>query len=525
MNSTKKFRITIYAILIIAVLSLTLKIIPLSNYVDNFYADDMYDITYRYFYKTQSKNTTVKSFLPQNNSRQQISNEKDFTLNPLDFSKIIEGENVKGVWVSSQENQFEDIDYRFTFEGKVESFDMPLNFQKPGLKYNKYLKESENIQVNDSRIDLLAKSLSKNLNNDKAIIRSIHNYVYQIPAAPIISLTDAVTTLEQNRASCNGKSRLLVALARNLGYPARIKGGIILEETNKRTSHSWAEIYINGKWVPFDPLNNHFAYIPANYLELYVGDKFMITYTSGINFDYTYEIKKQVNIPFLSISANEFDKIYPISLWGLVKHNIMNLKFLIMLLMIPIGGLLVAFLRNVVGLKTFGVFLPVLISFSLMEVGFLMGMISFIFLILFVGAISRPFEAMGLLHTPKLVISLSLMVLVMVGGSLLGMITGVEWLTSLSFFPVIILTISAEKFSSLISEEGFMKATNTFSQTLIAVLFCYFMISSKFVSSVIILFPEFLLIIIALAMLLGRYIGLRWTEFIRFKPMLIFKNI
>lgn len=193
--------------------------------------------------------------------------------------------------------------------------------------------------------------------------------------------------------------------------------------------------------------------------------------------------------------------------------------------MLPIGGLLVAFLRNVVGLRTFGVFLPVLIAFSLQETGYVTGMLLFVFLILFVGVISRPFSKLGLLHTPKLVISLSLMVLVMIMGSYIGLKANIMWLTAFTFFPTIILTISAERFSTLILEDGFQKATGTLFQTLIAVSFCYFMLSSQWLSSITMLFPEFLLVIVILAMLLGRYIGLRWTELIRFRSILNAKTI
>jgi len=296
-----------------------------------------------------------------------------------------------------------------------------------------------------------------------------------------------------------------------------------LEETNKRTSHSWAEVMINSNWMPLDTLNNHFAHLPANYLELYIGDEFLIKRTAGIDFDYIYEIQRLKNIPFLKASADNFSKIFPLSLIGLIEKDIIASSSLILLLMLPIGGLLIAFLRTVIGLRTFGVFLPVLIAFSLLETGFVTGMLLFSFLILFVGIVSRPFNKLGLLHTPKLVISLSLMVLVMILGSYIGMKNNITWLTALTFFPTIILTISAERFSTLITEDGFEKATSTLLQTLLAVSVSYYMITSDWVLSIILLFPEIILFVIVISMLLGRYVGLRFTELFRFKPLLNFK--
>ncbi|MEM9650184.1 MAG: 7TM domain-containing protein, partial [Bacteroidota bacterium] len=369
-------------------------------------------------------------------------------------------------------------------------------------------------------ISQLAKNLKQGTSSDRETVQALFDYVHKIPSAPIITLTDALSALERNEASCNGKSRLLVALSRNLGYPARIKGGIILTESNKRTSHAWTELFINGAWIPFDALNGHFAYLPANYLELYEGDAFLVTHSPGIQFDYSYEISKQEALPMLNEEMEDVEKVTAFSLWGLVKNKSISKKNLFLLLMLPLGGLIVALLRNIVGIRTFGVFLPVLIAFSLLETGFTTGMALFLFLILFVGLITRPFDAMGLLHTPKLVISLTLMVLVMAMGNYLGITLGIAWLSSLTLFPTIILTISAERFSKLIVEDGFQKATSTLVQTLLAVGVCFLFFSIKGLDAILILFPELLLLVISTCMVLGRYMGLRWTELFRFQPLL-----
>jgi len=367
MNVSKNFKIITVVLLSIAVVSLLLKIKPILNYSDNFSTEEMYRVTYRYFFKTNLGETSIKTFLPKNDNHQRISKEVLDTTSTLNFIKKADENNLKAIWTTNKENSYENVNYSFVFEGKAKSFSIPKNFNKPLLENSDdYLKETEHIQVYNSRITALANRFKFESKNDYQLIQNAYNYVVQIPSAPIITLTDAITVLEQNRASCNGKSRLLVALARNLGFPARIKGGIILEKTQKRTSHVWVEININNIWVPFDALNEHFAYIPANYLEIYEGDKPFISRTAAIHFDYIYEIEPQPIIPLLSITSEEFDEITPISLWKLTESNIISTNGLFLLLMLPIGGLLVAFLRNVVGLRTFGVFLPVLISFSLL---------------------------------------------------------------------------------------------------------------------------------------------------------------
>ncbi|MEL6975169.1 MAG: 7TM domain-containing protein, partial [Bacteroidota bacterium] len=121
---------------------------------------------------------------------------------------------------------------------------------------------------------------------------------------------------------------------------------------------------------------------------------------------------------------------------------------------------------------------------------------------------------------PKLVISLTLMVLVMALGNYVGELMQISWLSALTLFPTIILTISAERFSKLILEDGFQKAKSTLFQTLLAVSVCFLLFSIKGLDEVLIVFPEILLLVISACMLLGRYVGLRWTELIRFQPLL-----
>ncbi len=522
MNSQTNLKIVLVLITVVALFSIGFKIQPILENYDDFNPNTVYKVNYNYFFKSADKNTTVKSFIPKSNSRQRISEQKSISDSTLYFTKqISENGNVKGIWKTKKKNTYHTLNYEFVFEGKEKTYMIPRDFGEISKKYKKYLKPSENIQSNDRIISDLANVLKQNTSNDKEIINKIFGHVKAIPSAPIITLTDAITTINQNRASCNGKSRLFVALARNLGYAARVKGGIILESTNKRTSHVWAEVLINETWVPFDALNNHFAFLPANYLEIYKGDEFLITHTPGIQFDYAYQINQVNHISFLKMNAEEVRELSNISLWSIVEKGLMPQNALNLLLLLPIGGLLVAFLRNVVGVKTFGVFLPVLIAFSLMHTGFISGTILFVGLILLVGLISYPFDKIGLLYTPKLVISLSIMVGLMIIATVIGIQYDIAWLTTLTFFPTIILTIAAERFSRATVEDGYKMAIDKLFQTLLATAVCYWLLSWPWLPSILIIFPECILLIIAIAMLLGRYIGIRWTEFYRFRPLFV----
>ena len=293
MKVPKQFKYILLGLIILALVSIGYKGYVMSKNKDAFQADASYRITYRYFFKTGEGDTFIKTYLPKNNVRQQITAQKNTLPNTVQFSTVAEGANLRGNWITQWENSYERVSNTFVFKGKDQIFGLTPNFKVLPGDMQHYLAATENIQVSAGPIAALASDLKQGSSSDKETVQALFRYVHQMPSAPIITLTDALSALERNEASCNGKSRLLVALARNLGYPARIKGGIILEPSNKRTSHAWTELFINEAWVPFDALNGHFAYLPANYLELYEGDAFLVTHTPGIQFDYAYEIEKQ----------------------------------------------------------------------------------------------------------------------------------------------------------------------------------------------------------------------------------------
>ncbi|MEM8847355.1 MAG: transglutaminase domain-containing protein, partial [Bacteroidota bacterium] len=321
MSVPKHFKFILIGLALLAITSIIYKMGLLSNNTKTFLADESYQITYHFFFKTDSGATSIKTYLPKNNPRQKILSQKN-TLSPsIQFNTIAEGSNLKGSWFTAAVNSYESISYSFVFKGKGQVFGLSQNFEPYPSGFESYLMPTENIQVSAGPISQLAANLKQGATSDKETVEALFNYVNNIPSAPIITLTDALSALERNKASCNGKSRLLVALARNLGYPARIKGGIILKESNKRTSHAWAELFINGAWVPFDALNGHFAYLPANYLEIYEGDEFLITNTPGIQFDYSYEIKEVNHVAFLRMNSEEISTMSCITLWNIVESG------------------------------------------------------------------------------------------------------------------------------------------------------------------------------------------------------------
>jgi len=84
----------------------------------------------------------------------------------------------------------------------------------------------------------------------------------------------------------------------------------------------------------------------------------------------------------------------------------------------------------------------------------------------------------------------------------------------------VVLTVSAERFARTIEEEGLPKALIITFQTVLVVIFAFYAMNSRSMEAMFLAFPETFLAIIGLNILLGRWIGLRMFEYVRFRAII-----
>lgn len=467
----------------------------------------IYEVTYDFTLTGNKDAFRVHSFLPQNDFRQNV---KLITSLDTGIESEFDAENHLVTWRGSLKG---DTTLAFTFLAQPRAvqyeFEELESMEIQTSDFDQYLNPTEVIQVRHPDIQLLLHQLDANENTDARILaRSFFEYVDNIPSAKISTLTDAVTCLQNQRCSCNGKSRLLVALFRSQNIPARMVGGLILEDTSKRTSHAWVEAYIGNQWVPFDALNGHFASLPAHYLTLYKGDEFLIRRNTGYDFDYMYHIKSMDNPETGSMSL--------IPLNDMFQNASLPVQPLLFLLLLPLGALIVAIFKNVIGVQTFGVFLPALIAFAFIEMGILAGTIFFSSVIGIIALVGIPLSKWQLLYTPKIVILLTVVTLFCL--ICIQFFIRFGWVdpSSALMFPVIILTMVADKFARKVEEESLAKAASVFIQTLVVTVFCTWILGAQRIQDLFIHHPELLISIIGVGLFLGKWIGLRVSEYARF---------
>lgn len=209
---------------------------------------------------------------------------------------------------------------------------------------------------------------------------------------------------------------------------------------------------------------------------------------------------------------------------NLVAYSLLNLPLQTqdvyrILLMVPLGAFLMLLLRNVVGIKTFGTFMPVLVALAFRETKLVTGVILFV-TVVSLGLLVRFYlEKLRLLLVPRLTAVLILVVFLMALVSVVSNKLNIDEGLSIALFPIVIMTMTIERMSIAWEERGGAFALKEGIGTLIVAVLAYLVMSIAWLEHLIFVFPELLLVMFALTLLIGRYSGYRISELFRFRAL------
>ena len=187
------------------------------------------------------------------------------------------------------------------------------------------------------------------------------------------------------------------------------------------------------------------------------------------------------------------------------------------LLLVPVGALIIVFLRNIVGIRTFGTFMPVLIALSFRETELIGGLVLFTLIVSLGLAIRFYLEHLKLLLVPRLAAVVIIVVGLMAMLSVLSYNLGLDVGLAITLFPMVILAMTIERMSIVWEEHGPADSIRQGFGSLVVAAASYGVMINPYVEHLFFMFPELILIVLALTLLMGRYTGYRLTELIRFR--------
>lgn len=196
---------------------------------------------------------------------------------------------------------------------------------------------------------------------------------------------------------------------------------------------------------------------------------------------------------------------------------------LVLLLLLPIVTFVIAFSRNVVGIRGFGIFLPAALSVVFVATGPVVGIGLFLVIVAvstLVRMILRKLK-IKLQYLPRMSFIFWAVVFAVLGVLFLAPVLNFPALANVSIFAVLVLILLAEEFSRVQLGKSAKTAANLTFETLILSLISYLFLTLQPLREYVLLRPEVSLILVAVAdLVLGKYTGLRVMEFYRFRKLI-----
>lgn len=194
-----------------------------------------------------------------------------------------------------------------------------------------------------------------------------------------------------------------------------------------------------------------------------------------------------------------------------------NTIFLI--LIIPVIATIIALFRQVIGIKAFGLYIPTILTLAFLVTGIKYGLIIFVSILVVATLIRYLLKFLRILYLPRMAIVLTATAIAIFVMFALGAYTQRTGFIVISIFPILIIAILTEEFVKVQIEKGLWTAVQLALETLIISTLCYFLVSWETLRTFILSYPETVLLTIPINYLLGKWTGLRLSEFIRFKQL------
>lgn len=201
--------------------------------------------------------------------------------------------------------------------------------------------------------------------------------------------------------------------------------------------------------------------------------------------------------------------------WGVSVNTV------VLLFLFPLVASLVAFSRQVVGLNGFGMITPSLLAIAFLSTGGLVGIAMLTFVVGAAILSKSAIKKVRIPYLPKLAILLWMVSVAVLGLMLISGFGSLRNFLTIGIFPIILFMSVAETFIEAQITRSFNSSLTMLMETVVLAFVSYKMMSSHLIQSVALLNPEtWLVLVLVINLLIGRYKGLRLLEVWRFRKII-----
>lgn len=192
---------------------------------------------------------------------------------------------------------------------------------------------------------------------------------------------------------------------------------------------------------------------------------------------------------------------------------------IILILLMPFLASIVAAFRHIIGLPSLGLLVPIAFSITLLATGISAGAILLAAILLASFLARFLLKRLRIMQLPKMALSMLVVAIfifiALTGSAAIGILT----VKQLSIFPVLLFILLSDRIVALLLERSMVETIQITLITLILGLLGFFLLSFEPIQDFIILYPETILVLIPIDIIIGRYFGLRVSEYFRFAPL------
>jgi hypothetical protein len=217
----------------------------------------------------------------------------------------------------------------------------------------------------------------------------------------------------------------------------------------------------------------------------------------------------------------------------LIEKSGIDSELLVLLLLLPIAVTIIGIFRHIIGFRSLGIYLSLLMTFLLYELGtngtnvysdfgqglkYGLGLFLLVFSsTLFAYTITKKW---ALHYYPKLgiiitiVTSLLLLVFLILGS------LNMKGIFNINLFTLILIVGLSEKYISILVRKKIKPTLMIALESVLQAVICFAIISYAPFISFILLYPYLIILLFPINYIIGRFAGLRLTEFQRFRKIL-----
>lgn len=476
--------------------------------------------------KPKGEKTSFAFPIPKPGPGIKISDEK---IRSKDFEVFIDSSSDSSLVTWSSR---EPIKRRVTYTARVDLNtlrykDIPKDYTDAYPRaLDRFLKVPELLPEDQEAISILESAILEGTEDKTSLVRKIYYYVEEE-----IQRNTEIKTIHQTLNTGKGspliKARLFNVMARRKKVPSRIVVMVKMPDFKQRDEKTKLrftfanEVFLNNKWIPIDTNRGFFGERPDNFMIIHRNYEEVESIISKKNVSYAIQAERaRIN----RYNKAEFKKEVEKSDSWFAKFSLYRLPLPLQtmfttILLIPVGTLVLSLARNIIGVPTFGIFTPILLTLFFKETSFSFGMLFFFFVVLIGIGERYVLDKFYLLAVPRLSIILTLVIILMLGYSFFSADVTFISQNHLAFFPIVIVTTNIERLSIMITEEGLFNTLKTLLGTLVIAILGYSLYSIPALEMFIFTNPELLFTIMGLLVLIGKYKGYRLSEFLRFRDL------